>query len=87
MKKILMKPSTFIVLTLLLGFVIESNEVKAATTSDGFEYECDYYHNTATIYGYTGNDSTVVFPSEIDGCKVTRIAAPDYGFGRYGRIF
>lgn len=81
-----MKLLTLLLLTVLLGFVIKSNEAKAATTDNGFEYVCDYYYNTATIYGYTGNESNIVFPSEIDGCKVTKILAPDDGWGKYYRL-
>lgn len=86
MEKKLMKLLTLLLLTVLLGFVIKSNEAKAATTDNGFEYVCDYYYNTATIYGYTGNESNIVFPSEIDGCKVTKILAPDDGWGKYYRL-
>jgi len=40
----------------------------------------DYYNKTAQIIGYAGKDEHVVFPSEIDGCKVISIKSERHAF-------
>lgn len=48
--------------------------IKAETTEDGvYEYDPDYYQGTCTITGYKGEIDKVVFPSKIEGLKVTAI--------------
>lgn len=48
--------------------------IKAETTEDGvYEYDPDYYQGTCTITGYKGELDKVVFPSKIEGLKVTAI--------------
>lgn len=56
------------------SYVGTSVSVSAAEFGDFQYYE---NNNTITIFGYTGNDSEVVIPGEIDGKKVTNIA---FGF-------
>ena len=46
-------------------------EASAETSSEGWSYSV--YANKATITGYTGDETAVKIPSEIDGYSVTRI--------------
>lgn len=46
---------------------------KTGTTSDGFSYKISSEDGTVEITGYTGKKKKLVFPSEIEGRKVTRI--------------
>lgn len=55
-----------------------------AESNGTFEYDVDYYSNTCTITEYIGNSSKVVFPSYIDGCKVTGISGNVFKEGFWG---
>ena len=50
---------------------ISASNVSLATASEGFTYEV--YNSEVRITGYTGEDTEIVIPSEIDGMKVTSI--------------
>lgn len=58
---------------LLLRLYMTSGIAYADVTADGFEYIADYFAETCKITGYTGTETEIVFPSEIDGCKVIEI--------------
>lgn len=71
--KILLGMFAFLFVLMLSGTGIYASEV--SVTEDGkFKYSCDYYEETATIHEYLGTDAEIIFPSKIDGCKVTAIS-------------
>lgn len=72
MKKII----KFFCLFLIAVFTISIPQTVKATekSEDGkFEYEANYYEGTCEITRYHGDLSKVVFPSKLDGLKVTAV--------------
>lgn len=49
------------------------NSLKGLRESGGYKYEVLQADGTVCIFGYTGNDTDLVIPAEIDGKKVTEI--------------
>ncbi len=64
--------SVFLVLSITAGIDFPSY----AQSSDYWYTQLD--DGTLSIWNYVGSDADVVIPSEIDGCKVTKIAYPGF---------
>ncbi len=64
--------SVFLVISIAAGIDFHSY----AQSSDYWYTQLD--DGTLSIWNYAGSDADVVIPSEIDGCKVTKIAYPGF---------
>ena len=77
MKKYL-KKGLFVLLFMMISIIWQAEEGKAEDLVSGdFKYMVneDTEEETITITGYTGTDSNVVIPEEIDGKKVVKLGS------------
>lgn len=56
------------------------------TTADGFEYTVDTEKGEVTITGYTGDETDLVIPSEIDGYPVKAIGNNAFENGSFEKV-
>lgn len=70
--------SMFLVLILCFSTPFAVSAESTGTTSDGFEYIIK--DGTATITGYTGEESEIIIPEEINGYTVTVIGEKAFYF-------
>lgn len=70
MKKKIMKSTILMILIVVLGFIVSS--MASAESYEGYKYVL-LNDGTIKITGYSGEESDIIIPSEIEGVSVTEI--------------
>ena len=81
-----LKKGLFVLLFMMISIIWQAEEGKAEDLLSGdFKYVVneDTEEETITITGYTGTDSNVVIPEEIDGKKVVKLGSRAFVANQY----
>ncbi len=71
------------IVMIICALPISSGAEDAPVTADGFEYTVDENKGEVTITGYTGNDTTLTIPAEIEGYPVKAIGDNAFEAGSF----